>query len=182
MPSILGSAELRFAKKSVSFSTTAEQEIKLAVRERNLYRKLYLAVIPNGGTFTDYYWSGRIEFRLKGNPVEVWRVGFAADAEAGPASLGQTNADALLVPPYWVETFTAATAEWPVVAPAQDEQTVIVQDTNTTTTKYHVHMKPLDFTGHFDEVAFLVSQSGTVASGEANSYLILGCQSDPVGD
>lgn len=182
MPSILGSAQLVFAKKAVSFTTTAESEVKVSVRERNIYRKLFLAVVPNGGVFTDYYWTGRVEFRLKGNPVETWRVGYAADGDTGPGTMRQTSTDVLVLPPYWIETFTAAGADWPVVALDGDEQVAIVQDINTATTKYHVHMKPVSFTGHFDEVAFVVSQSGTASSGERNAYLIVGCQSDPVGD
>lgn len=182
MPSILGSAQLVFAKKAVSFNTTAESEVKVSVRERNIYRKLFLAVVPNGGVFTEYYWSGRVEFRLKGNPVETWRGGFFADGNARPSAASERVADVVIAPPYWIETFTAAGADWPVVPPGSDEQLAVVHDTNTATTKFHVHMKPLRFTGHFDEVAFIVSQSGTVSSGEPNSYLIVGCQSDPIGD
>ena len=182
MPSTLGSAELKFAKKGVAFNTTAEQEVKLSVRERNLYRKLFLAVVPNGGTFSSYFWTGKVEFRLKGNAVETWQLGFAADAQAGPKEFSETAAGVVLSPPYWIETFTAAGAEWPVVSPGTDEQLAVVYDTNTATTKFHVHMKPLRFTGHFDEVAFIVSQSGTIVTGEANSYLILGCLSEPFPD
>jgi hypothetical protein len=67
------------------------------------------------------------------------------------------------------------------VEPADDEQTALIYDTNTGN-KYHVHMKPLRFAGHFDEVAFIVSQTGTDTGGETMGYLIVGCLSEPLAD
>lgn len=181
MPSILGSAQLVFKKAFVSFATAAESEVKVAVRERNLYRKLFLAVVPTSSDWTAYQWTGRVEFRLKGNAVETWRLGYGISGDSNLPDLNTANGGVVIVPPYWVETFSAASANWPVVEPGTDAQIALVYDTNTGN-KYHVHMKPVRFTGHFDEVAFIVSQSGTETGGETNGYLIVGCQSDPIGD
>jgi hypothetical protein len=181
MPSILGSAELKFAKRFVPFATPVETEVKITVSERKLRRKLFLAVVPTSSDWTVYRWSGRVEFRLKGNPVETWNLGYAISADTNLPGMSPLVPNVILIPPYWVETFSAASATWPVVEPADDQQTALVYDTNTGN-KYHVHMKPVRFTGHFDEVAFIVSQSGTDTPGETNSYLIVGCQSDPLGD
>lgn len=181
MPSTLGSAELKFAKRFVSFAEATPSEVKIAVRERNLSRKVFLAVVPTSSDWTAYYWTGKIEFRLKGNPVETWKVGFTMDPASGPDELNSGVSGVVIVPPYWIETYAAATALWPVVEPGTDEQMAIVYDTNTAD-KYHVHMKPVKFTGHFDEIAFVVTQVGTETGGETNGYLILGCQSDPIGD
>jgi hypothetical protein len=184
MPSILGSAELKFAKKAVGFTSNTFSEVALRVREPLLYRKLYLSVIPNGGTFEDYAWTGTVEFRLKGNSVETWKVGFKDTGGIDPTTdfPGETVQDVVFTPPYWIETFTAVTAQWPVTAPSGDEQTVLLDDTNTTDTKYHVHMLPIEFTGHFDELVFRVRQAGTLLTGEKNSYLVVGCLSQPLAD
>lgn len=181
MPSTLGSAELTFAKKSVSFTTSAETFVSLRVREKNIHRKLFLAVVPNGGTFADYYWRGRVEFRLKGVPVAEWKLAFTSAVDTGPDAFAQSSPLCKPCPPYWIETFSADGANWPVVAPQPDEQVVVLEDTNDAV-KYHVHMLPVKFTGHFDEIAFLVQQWGTVSAGEANAYLVAGCLSQPVGD
>jgi hypothetical protein len=178
MPSVLGSSQLVFQKRFVSFATTAESEVKVSVRERFLDRRLYLAVVPTSSDWTAYSWTGRVEFRLKGQPVETWRLGYSIGADGLPPELNATIGGVVLVPPYWIETFSAASATWPVVEPGNDEQCAIVADTNTGE-KYHVHMKPTRFVGHFDEVAFVVSQTGTDTGGETNGYLILGCLSSP---
>jgi hypothetical protein len=178
MPSILGSAELKFAKRFVSFATPEEQEVKVTVRERNIGRKLYLAVVPTASDWSAYYWTGKVEFRLKGIPVETWSVGFAISSGSAPKELVATVSGVVICPPYWIETFSADTATWPVVEPGEDERMAVVYDTNSGD-KYHVHMKPMRFTGHFDEVAFIVSQQGTDTGGETSGYLIVGCQSEP---
>lgn len=184
MPSTLGSAELKFTKKFVGFTTNNFSEVALRVRESLVYRKLYLAVVPNGGTFEDYAWTGTVEFRLKGNSVETWKVGFKDTGGINPTTDFYTRdgLESLFTPPYWVETFTAVTAQWPVTSPSGDEQTVILDDSNTTDTKYHVRMLPIEFTGHFDELVFRVRQAGTLLTGEKNSYLVVGCLSQPLGD
>lgn len=168
-------------KSFVSFATTAESELKISVRERNLHRKIYVAVVPTSSDWTAYYWSGRLEFRLKGNPVETWLVGYGINADQPIREFKAEASGVVLVPPYWIETYPANTALWPVVAPGHDERMALVGDTNTGA-KYHVHLLPMNLTGHFDEVALVVSQAGTETGGETNGYLILGCQSDPIGD
>jgi hypothetical protein len=184
MPSILGSAELKFSKRDVGFTTLRFDEVSVKVRENLISRRVYLAVVPNGGTFQDYAWTGTVEFRLKGGTVETWRVGFKDLGGINPTLdfYGRTNGDILVVPPYVVETYTATTAPWPVAMGAANEQTVILDDTNTAATKYHVRMMPIEITGHFDEVVFRVQQAGTLLSGEKNAFLVVGCLSQPMPD
>jgi hypothetical protein len=191
MPSILGSAELKFKTRRSDFPVLeipTLRELSLAVRESLIYRKIYLAVVPTSGVWNSYQWTGSVQFRLKGNAVTTWRVGYRSKAGVdltgdwrNPTLTTEVN-EAFITPPYWVETFTAATADWPVTAPSPDEHVILLEDPETTSTKYHVHLLPIRCTGHFDEIVFAAKQASDFVSGYAYGQMVLGCMSQPEPD
>jgi hypothetical protein len=186
MPSILGSAELKFAQKSGSYASGTTQQLTLKVRETLLYRRLYVAVLPNNGVVTGYAWRAKVEFRLKDNPVEVWQLGWRNfTAPTVNTNTVPTNVEIpFITPPYWVETLSSDSADWPVTQTQLEEKTAILSMTDGTDIFLRrVHMLPMRLTGHFDEIALRIDQGYTTqVDGELNYLAVLGCLSQPLGD
>jgi hypothetical protein len=186
MPSILGSAQAKWAQQSGSYASGVTQELKLTVSERHLHRRVYVALVPNNGVVTGWAWRGRLEFRLKSVPVETWELGSrnytppTTGTSAVPLNVGRP----FITPPFWLESFTTDAADWPVTAPVTDQQTsVVTMSDGTNTFLRRVNMLPLQFTGHFDEIAFRFDQAyETQVDGELNYLAFLGCISQPLPD